>query len=477
VDPNALGEQLLAGDRFRATSPELILNWVDPQTDESWGMTAAGLALTTAPRMKELGVRGIPLAASERGRILAFTEQMAEVGDVHVDKPIGAVKILGAGAAAPATKDTSVKSLSSPGLVYAYPETKKLPLNSAAGVKGAMARFMTINAGTPDRNRAWSRIVEAGKKFSVVVPQSYQNLSASEVAAWLLAEGDGQSELAELPICLYQPPAASVGRCPGWTRNDDGDKDTDVCLMALKGCNGYVPCPDDRLHGAIANQFQDGGNGPDWASSPMPDSTGYYREGVRMTPEEKLAKEKSDAEAAAAAATKDKPAPVENAEQAINAANMAEVNAILATERDARKKAEARADQALAMAEASKKALADRDTADKLTKASAELEALVKSGTITPAEAEVYGTQMAVFAEHPFMLEALKKRPKPVIQMGELGRGGERPQGSNDSSALDTMAKALMSERKQSTDIKAKTFHADYTQALLDVSKQGFQGG
>jgi hypothetical protein len=469
VELNALGEKLYREDRFRGVSPELIRRWIDPETDEDWGMTAAGAAFSTMPRMKGLASRQ-PMAAGEvfgRPRALAFAEQFTEIADVHADT---ATNIVAKGD----SKDAKASNLS---VAYAFPEQSKLPLNSKAGVKGAVARFRTIIATTQERNKAWERIRDAAVKYNLSVPEFWKQLSLSECARWLMDEGDADSELAELPICIYQPPYAAVGVCPGWTRNDDNDKDTDVCLMALRGCNGYVPCPTDQLHGAVSNQFGSGDDKTAWASPAIPDSAGYYSEGGSVTPEEKAAKEAADKAKATATTTATSTPVTPTPDAALNAANMAEINTILNTERAGRLKAEETAQAALKMAEEARKALSDRDAADKLAKASTALETLVRSGQITPAESEVYTKEIATFAEHPFMLEALKTRPKPIIQMKEVGAGGERPQGSSDTDAIDVMAKALMSERKQETSPRAKGYYENYRQALLDVSRQGFQGG
>jgi hypothetical protein len=83
VELNRLGEQLMRDDRYRGVSPELMLHWTDPESLESWGMTAVGGAFTTRPRMKALAHRDGPmteLAASE-ARVLAFAEQPVEFAD------------------------------------------------------------------------------------------------------------------------------------------------------------------------------------------------------------------------------------------------------------------------------------------------------------------------------------------------------------------------------------------------------------
>lgn len=169
-DYNALGERLMREDRYRGTSPELLLNWSDPETGEKWGMVPVGLALTNRPRMKGLAHCGSPmdgsLAASE-GRVLAFAEaKFAYDSDVHIDQ---------------AMPDLSV--------AYAFPSQKRLPLHSPAAVKGAKARFMSVEAAESERDAAWARLKEAAQKHGVEIPGSWRQLNAAECAAILMQEG------------------------------------------------------------------------------------------------------------------------------------------------------------------------------------------------------------------------------------------------------------------------------------------------
>lgn len=67
-DYNPVGETLVKNDEYRYVSPELLRNWTDPETGNTFPIIAAGLALTNYPRMKALG----RIAASENNPGLAL---------------------------------------------------------------------------------------------------------------------------------------------------------------------------------------------------------------------------------------------------------------------------------------------------------------------------------------------------------------------------------------------------------------------
>lgn len=53
---------------------------------------------------------------------------------------------------------------------FAFPEQRKEPLENAAHVRNAIARFNQVKDVTDDeRDSAWNRIVKAAKKFDVEV--------------------------------------------------------------------------------------------------------------------------------------------------------------------------------------------------------------------------------------------------------------------------------------------------------------------
>jgi hypothetical protein len=459
VDPNALGEQVLAGDRYRSTSPELLLNWTDPETDESWGMTAAGLALTTMPRMKSLGVRGHPMGEPKlRARVLAYAERpalMADLASLHVDRALPNLSV-----------------------AYGFPAQERLPLNTAAGVKGAVARFMTVEATEAERDDAWRRILTAAAEHKVGVPASWKQLSATEAARALLAEGDEEPpalESAELPLCIYQPPVNSIGACPGYTRApDDGDGDADVCLMAYRGCNGYVPVVSSGATlGMPESPMASMAEGGQVASTPTTPPTPVAATEAAAAPAA------AAATAAPAAVVPAAPAPVEAGSDApLNAANMAEVNSILNAERAGRKAAEAQVTKLSEEVGSLRKTLTDRDTAERLGKASERLAAAVKSGRIAPAEAEKYTEKIAQFAENPWMLDAIEARePETAIEFRERGSGESTvAAGADDSERMDKAARALMTERSQPVDPKAKGFAENYKEALKEVSARSRRG-
>lgn len=171
VELNSRGEQALEGDEYRRVSPEILRDYFDAETGESYSMVAAGLALTTAPRLKALD----RIAASEHPRILAFAEAPGELTTVgsHIDGSMG---------------NTSV--------AYGFPELQRLPINTKAQVKGSVARFAKVKNGdgTPltetQRTAAWEKIAAAAKRFGIDVPSRYSELrlSALETTQYLMAE-------------------------------------------------------------------------------------------------------------------------------------------------------------------------------------------------------------------------------------------------------------------------------------------------
>jgi hypothetical protein len=56
---------------------------------------------------------------------------------------------------------------------FAFPDERKEPLNDAAHVRNAIARFDQVEGvSDAERDRAWKRIVTAAKKFDVEVSAS-----------------------------------------------------------------------------------------------------------------------------------------------------------------------------------------------------------------------------------------------------------------------------------------------------------------
>jgi hypothetical protein len=56
---------------------------------------------------------------------------------------------------------------------FAFPDERKEPLNDAAHVRNAIARFDQVEGvSDAERDRAWKRIVAAAKKFGVEVSES-----------------------------------------------------------------------------------------------------------------------------------------------------------------------------------------------------------------------------------------------------------------------------------------------------------------
>jgi cell division protein FtsX len=58
------------------------------------------------------------------------------------------------------------------GTHYAFPNEKKEPLNDAAHVRNAIARFNQVKDVTDnERDKAWKRIQRAAKKFGVEIKE------------------------------------------------------------------------------------------------------------------------------------------------------------------------------------------------------------------------------------------------------------------------------------------------------------------
>ena len=56
---------------------------------------------------------------------------------------------------------------------FAFPDERKEPLNDAAHVRNAIARFAQVEGvSDAERDRAWKRIVTAANKFDVEVSAS-----------------------------------------------------------------------------------------------------------------------------------------------------------------------------------------------------------------------------------------------------------------------------------------------------------------
>jgi len=62
---------------------------------------------------------------------------------------------------------------------FAFPDQQKEPLNDAAHVRNAIARFNQVeDVSDAERDRAWERILAAAKKFDVEVSErSWRELS------------------------------------------------------------------------------------------------------------------------------------------------------------------------------------------------------------------------------------------------------------------------------------------------------------
>lgn len=417
-DWNKAGERLMQEDRYRGTSPELMLNWTDPETLESHGLTAVGLALTNRPRMKNLAVQGRPLdgelAATEHPCILAFAEPFA--ADVHNDKALTGLSI-----------------------AYAYPDRKRLPLHSAEAVKGATARFMGVEAPEGERDAAWTRIREAANEHGVTVPESWRALKATEVAHLLMQEtlpGSAQDIADDIrqgakPPCMYQPP---FDRCHGYTRaseNDDGG--VDVCAMASQGCNGYTAIT-ATSNGATPLSGQ--------PAPPM----GWYAENAH-----------------------DQTSKEEQMEQdPATASDFAEMQTMY-------RAMEQRLELAERQAQNARDELDRMETARKLSEAQNRIDHLVRTGRITPAVVEKMSPQLPRFAEDSAFLDVLEALPaNSAVNMTEVGSSAIRPDHVSDTQAQHDAAIELMRQRNQETDMRKRGFSENYAQALRDIAHAGY---
>jgi hypothetical protein len=71
------------------------------------------------------------------------------------------------------TKLTAKARKAIPAGKYAFPKGRKEPLENAAHVRNAIARFNQVKDVTEsDRKRGWARILSAAKKFGVEVGRS-----------------------------------------------------------------------------------------------------------------------------------------------------------------------------------------------------------------------------------------------------------------------------------------------------------------
>lgn len=685
VDLNALGERLLKEDRYRNVSPELLLNWTDPETDQYWGMTAAGSAVTTMPRMKGLSSR-VPLlpgqlAASEtRARVLAFAEPSNRIstelqtgsgtppqmppggsgtspdggvgfyhlhehthddGTTHVhnhlhppytqshdganhpvDGPInhdhdhlrmaelitptdadppdasqpdrlshdaggsgvgsekdelehshvhthadgtththehmhrqkvrhddathsqdvhghahvtsaairsrrmaeadgdgmttcptcdGKKTIRGGAMPCPDCKGTGkVKAselavfsmisdvhidrpLGTFSVAYAFPDKKRLPLNSAEGVKAAVARFMTIDASEEERDAGWRHVILAADQHKVDVPTSWRRLNATECARMMLAEGDSEDEAMEPRICVYQPrPDGSfMGSCPGYTRpaKDDMDGDYDACAL-WEACNGYIPYMGDPVHAGPLDTPPDPApvqatpvpalDSGAWASPSNGDSPYHYAEGGRMTePTHQPTAAPAAAPAAAPPAPPAAPAPVAAAPAPAPASSPADMSEM----RNLLQMAETRATQAegkLTLAEGRIEALEanerKRESAAKLIKVSERMEKLVFSGRMSPAQRQLLEQpeSLAKFAEDPTfeaVLAAFEAAPaNSVVPLAERGSGEQPTDATSSTAGIAAQAQAYQAKKmSEGTKISLRD-------ATIAVATPGFRG-
>lgn len=243
-------------------------------------------------------------------------------------------------------------------------------------------------------------------------------------------DDDGDDD-GSVVACIYQPPIAAVGCCPGYTRRP---KDTDgdgTCLFADKGCNGYRPVSGDQ---AVAQAAV--GNSPT-AVTFVPN----FSEVHDVIPH--LGTERTMPETAAPeVGTPAKPeAAVDNA-----AALMAENRDLVAKFAESEKQRIALGERVAAM---------ERERT--LDKMNARFSELVRTGRISPAERDALiggekGEENAIkLSETEFVIAALEARAvNSAVDMSE--RGVSNPKDGEGNSAHDDLV--AFAEELRKTDPK-----------------------
>lgn len=403
-DWNHAGARIMADDRYRATSPELMLNWTDPETMEEHGLTAVGLALTNRPRMKNLAVQGKPLdpdtVAAAEPTVFAFAEEFdfVESADVHNDKALEGFSV-----------------------AYAFPDRERLPLHSAEAVKGAKARFLTIEAEDPERDEAWNRVVSAASQHGVYVPASWRSLSATEVSRAWMAEPQRDPETGR-----YVAAGAT-------TDNGDGSDDMADELDANNSQE------EDMTDPAQAAEQE-----------PVQAAEGAEDDGIEAAARELAAQ--------------------------YSPGDLDEMRNVLMAERVRTRAMEERLAMAEQNARAAQEELARMETARKLSEAQRRIDGLVRSGRITPAVVEKMSESMAKFAEDASFLDLLEALPaNSAVNMSEVGSSMERPDSVTDTQAQHDAAIAYMKAKGQDTDMRKRGFSENYAAALREQAHLGYR--
>jgi hypothetical protein len=174
------------------------------------------------------------------------------------------------------------------------------------------------------------------------------------------------------------------------------------------------------------------------------------------------------------------PVKVSAGEKALTA-ELSETKALLSAERTGRLDALRKLEAAETVIQSLKDSNRKRETADKMVKLTDRLDALVKSGRITPAVRDQYAEHIAAFAEDgstaEVMLKGLELLPaNSAVDLRERGTSNEPPKGQNEGQRLEIAAHALMSEKGQKTETSDKDYLKNYKEALIHISKSGFQG-
>ncbi len=192
-----------------------------------------------------------------------------------------------------------------------------------------------------------------------------------------------------------------------------------------------------------------------------PETPAEGTEGTPATPAEPAAP--ATETAAETPATEAATAPVAEGEIG-HIANMSEAESIIKAERNRRMALETQV-QTLT------KNFSESQAALKLAKLSERIEGAVRTGRMTPAEAEGFTKNIVKMSEDSWPLDAVEARAEnSAVPFSERGSGLEPPTGQSDAERADAAAHAYMSENKLPNSA------VNYRKALLQVTGSGYRG-
>lgn len=158
-------------------------------------------------------------------------------------------------------------------------------------------------------------------------------------------------------------------------------------------------------------------------------------------------------------------------------ADFAEMQNMYLAERQARLEQNRRLQLAEQQARQATEQIERMRSAEQLKSVNDRMEALVRTGRITPAARETWSQDLARFAEDDFFLQGLEALPEGhAVDMSEKG-SGNADEGLTGTAKLDMQAKKLMESRGQPTNPRSKGFSENYKLALAEVTQVGYQPG